>query len=111
MRLNFALKKADYFSHVSKVTLQSLIMFTVCALYIMFPKWYLNSLIFLSKTHYPSLVIRKKNQANCNRGASYNIFDLKVIKNKENLKNCRQDKCNVVFWMGFWNRKRTPDKN
>jgi len=60
VRLNFALKKADYFSHVSKVTLQSLIMFTVCALYIMFPKWYLNSLIFLSKTHYPSLVIRKK---------------------------------------------------
>lgn len=70
--------------------------------------------LFLLKTHNPSLTMRK---------TSYKITwsvlfkTVKAIKNKVYLrgqvepKETLTAKCNVISWMGPWNRKKTFGKN
>ena len=89
--------------------------------------WYVGTrtALHLSKTHKPSLVIKKASNKLKWRGILQNTWSVllqtaKVNNNKESLSNCHSQeeseentrtKCHTASWVGSWNRKRTLDKN
>ena len=81
-------------------------------------------MVIFSKTHNPSLIMRKyqtnlkwesfykiPNQYTSKLSKSSNKEHLRCSYNPEKPKEIWQVKCSLLFWMQFWNWKRTLGKN
>lgn len=109
-----------------KVKPNSGMVLIACTLDRIWWKWHLVSVAVLPKTLSSTSVIRKTSDKSQYRGLLQNTWPalfkmVKMIKSKESFWKCHRqeeckearwlNKCNVVFWMGPQNRKRTLGKN